>query len=316
LLYLFPWSVMLLAFLSGRFRRSLRAADPQVTFLVVWFLVVFPTCWIVPGARPRYLMSAYPGLACLVGLVVQRCCETSAAAGWQALWSRFLAFVAVCIAAMGLAGLGVGVRDLVAESKLLPPAGLMIVYGLACLGLAAACFRTRRATAAPVQKAAVFCVAVFIGLTYNVPVVNKLVYAENATAAEVALVKRQIPPGEPIVSFGFAHHRFVYYFRDPIKVLPWPNDDTDWDPRVHYFCFQRRTGGNEQEVPFAWEQIAEISCERYPMRYPRTTMVIGRRIDASPSVSLDSVGSAPKGLNISAQGKRSGVRRDASPWVL
>ena len=178
--------------------------------------------------------------------------------------------------------MGVGVHDLVAEKKLLPPAGFTIVYGLICLGLAAAWFRTRNVTTAPAQKAVVFCVAVLVGLSYNGPWVNRLVHADNATAAAVARVKRQIPPGEPLVSFGFANHLFVYYLDEPIKVRAWPNDDTDWDPRVHYFCFQRWPGGHEQEVPFAWEQIAEISCDRYPMRYPVTTMVIGRRIDAPP----------------------------------
>jgi 4-amino-4-deoxy-L-arabinose transferase-like glycosyltransferase len=281
---LFPWSVMLLAFASGRLRRSLRAAGPQGMFLVVWFLVVFPTCWIVPDARARYLMSTYPCLACLVGLVVQWCCETSAAGGWQELWSRLVAVLAVCAAALGLAAMGVGVHDLAAETKLLPPAGWMIVYGLICLGLAVACFRTPRATAAPLQKAAVFCVAVFVGLTYNGPVVNRLVQSDNETAAAVARLKQQIPPGEPLVSFGFAHHLFAYYFGEPIKVQSWPDGGSDWDPRVRYFCFHRRLAGFEREVPFAWEQVAEISCERYWMQYPRTTMVIGRRIDAPPLV--------------------------------
>ena len=125
-----------------------------------------------------------------------------------------------------------------------------------------------------------FCVAVLLGLTYNGPLVNRLVQADNAMEAAVARVKQQVPPGEPLVSFGFAHHQFVYYFGDAIKVQPWPDGETDWDPRVRYFCFQRCLGGFEREVPFAWEQIGEISCERYPMQYPRTTMVIGRRIDA------------------------------------
>ncbi len=279
---LLPWSAMLLAFASARFRRSLRAANPQVMFLVVWFLVVFPTCWIVPGAKARYLMSSYPCLACLVGLAVQWCCETSPAGEWQKLWARFLAVLAVCIAALGLTAMGVGVHDLAAETKLLPPAGFMIVHGLICLGLAAACFRTRRATAASLQKAAVFCVAGFIGLTYNGPVVNRLVQCDNATAAAVARLKQQIPPGEPMVCFKFVHHQFAYYFDQPIKIQPWPNSDADWDPRVHYFCFHRGIGGHEREIPFAWEQIAEISCERYWMQHPRLTMVVGRRIDAPP----------------------------------
>jgi 4-amino-4-deoxy-L-arabinose transferase-like glycosyltransferase len=282
---LFPWSVMLLAFASGRMRRSLRAADPQVMFLVVWFLVVFPTCWIVPGARTRYLMSAYPCLACLVGLMIQWCCEASAAGGWQKLWAWFLAVLAVCAAALGLTAVGVGVHDLAAETKLLPPAVFMIAYGLICLGLAAACFRMRDATTAPVQKAGVFCAAVFLGLTYNGPMINRLIQSDTATAAAVAQVKQHLPPGEPLVSFGFAHHLFTYYFGEPIKVQPWPDGGSEWDPRVHYFCFQRRLGGFEREIPFAWEQVAEVSCERYPIQYPRTTMVIGRRIDVPLVVS-------------------------------
>ena len=172
LLYVFPWSVMLSVFASRRFRQSLRAESPHVTFLAVWFLVVFPTCWLVPGARARYLMSVYPCLACLVGLAIQRCGEPGAADGWRKLWMRLLGMLAVGMAAMGAAALAVGVYDLAAEAKLLPPAFVTIAYGLICLGLAAACFRTRHATAPLLQTMGVFSAALFLGLTYNGPMVN------------------------------------------------------------------------------------------------------------------------------------------------
>ena len=39
-------------------------------------------------------------------------------------------------------------------------------------------------------------------------------------------------------------------------------------------------------MPFSWEPVAEVSCERFAMEHPRTTMVIGRRIDV-PMASCD-----------------------------
>ena len=84
-----PWSVLLVAYLRRDFRRSLGSAAADVRFLACAVAVAFPTCWLVPGARNRYFAPLYPCLALLIGLVVERCCQASAAP-WARLWRWYV----------------------------------------------------------------------------------------------------------------------------------------------------------------------------------------------------------------------------------
>lgn len=93
-----PWSPLLVAFLSRRFRRSFGDAASMVEFLGLAIGLAFVTCWIVPGARGRYFMPLYPCMALLVGLSVERIARP-VAANWQLSgWRWFLltkAFLAI-----------------------------------------------------------------------------------------------------------------------------------------------------------------------------------------------------------------------------
>src|SRR5262245_13715834 len=85
---LLPWSLLLPAFFWKQFRRTVGTAQSMVDFLVIAWLVALPTCWLVPNAKPRYLMPLYPLAAPLVGLVVQRVFEFGSnmpaiRSGWQ-----------------------------------------------------------------------------------------------------------------------------------------------------------------------------------------------------------------------------------------
>ena len=89
LVCMLPWSVLLVAYLRRDFRRSLGSAAADVRFLACAVAVAFPTCWLVPGARNRYFAPLYPCLALLIGLVVERCCQASAAP-WARLWRWYV----------------------------------------------------------------------------------------------------------------------------------------------------------------------------------------------------------------------------------
>src|SRR6185369_10942748 len=90
---LLPWSLLLPAYLWPSFRRLIGNTSPMVVFLSFAWLVALPTCWLVPNARPRYLMPLYPLAAPLIGLVVERIFELCAAdrsmvrLGWRAFAS-------------------------------------------------------------------------------------------------------------------------------------------------------------------------------------------------------------------------------------
>ena len=78
-----PWSLLLSCFCFRGFRDRLADARSPVAFLTIPILIAFPTVWLAPGARGRYLMPLYPCIAVLVGLVVQRCSEAPAGTPWR-----------------------------------------------------------------------------------------------------------------------------------------------------------------------------------------------------------------------------------------
>jgi 4-amino-4-deoxy-L-arabinose transferase-like glycosyltransferase len=124
LVCMLPWSVLLVAYLRRDFRRTLGAAAADVRFLACAVAATFPTCWFVPGARNRYFVPLYPCLALLIGLVVQRCCQTSTAP-WARLWTWYRR-------CSGLAMLALGAWVLAATAM-----GWLCALGAQSLGLAA-----------------------------------------------------------------------------------------------------------------------------------------------------------------------------------
>ena len=97
---LLPWSLLLPAYLWPSFRRSIDNTSPMVAFLSFAWLVALPTCWLVPNARPRYLMPLYPLAAPLMGFVVQAVFAGQSAEVIRRGWKLFIAATAV----MAIAG--------------------------------------------------------------------------------------------------------------------------------------------------------------------------------------------------------------------
>jgi hypothetical protein len=92
----------------------------------------------------------------------------------------------------------------------------------------------------------------------------------------VAELKAKLPPGTKLVSFEQVHHMFVFYFNDDVPVLPAPKSADDAD-EISYFCI---APGELQKspLPFEWEKLAEINCDRRIEPTPRARVVIGRRL--------------------------------------
>jgi 4-amino-4-deoxy-L-arabinose transferase-like glycosyltransferase len=84
-----------------------------------------------------------------------------------------------------------------------------------------------------------------------------------------------------LVSFGPVHSLFLYYYRDPIEERPWPSTPES-AADVTWFCFDR-WGACRPNLPFAWEEVAVINCDRYQCATPECCVVVGRRLPASPT---------------------------------
>jgi hypothetical protein len=125
-------------------------------------------------------------------------------------------------------------------------------------------------------------IGAFIGFAYMGPITNIRVAMSENTAERIAELKRELPPEarERMVSLGRVHHLFAYYYRDPIEpvALDFATiERADWQ----YFCFDQ-PGDSPPVLPFAWEELAVISCEKNRLPRPEQKVVVGRRLLEQP----------------------------------
>lgn len=274
-----PWSFMLLVLPTRWFRSQVGAARPLVAFLVTACAVTFPTCWLPADSRARYFMSLYPCLALLAGVGIERCWESQRSDWWQRSWDRFQLSAATVIVG---AGVLVGVARMWGGSFLSGMGqsvsiSFAIVYGLIAVVAASSLLWSRLRRDLPHAQVGTLAVAGFMGLSYAGLVVNMLVRTSNDPSAAVVSVRDLIPPGDRLVSFGPVHHLFAYYYQQPIELCKVVDGQVPTQFPNTYFCFVDDPFFVTPEIPFAWDRVAEISCERARAKHPLTKVVVGKR---------------------------------------
>jgi 4-amino-4-deoxy-L-arabinose transferase-like glycosyltransferase len=274
-----PWSFMLLVLPTRWFRSTIAEARPLVAFLVTACAVAFPTCWLPADSRARYFMSLYPCVALLVGLGVQRCWESPRLDWWQRSWDRFqLSGAAVILGA----GLFLGVVRLWGGAHLhgigqATSSTFAIVYGLTAVVAAFAVLWSRSRRDRAHVQVGILALAGFMGLSYSGIVINTQMRTSNDPSAAVVSVREMIPPGDRLVSFGPVHHLFAYYYQQPIELRKVDNGQAPTQFTNTYFCFVDDPFFATPEIPFLWDRVAEISCERARSKNPLTKVVVGKR---------------------------------------
>ena len=282
-----PWSGLLVVWFVPGFRKLLGEARPYFIFLTLCLVVTFPTVWLPPGARPRYFMPLYPCAALLVGLAVDRLWQTAHRASWHAFWKTF---VCACSVAMAGAGIGLLVVSLGnVDIWLAQSTAVAWAYALSSVALAVAAWRSLRADSPGSRQTAVLSIAGFIALTHCGVVISALQNVSVDTSGAVAALKSKLPADAKLVSFGQMHHLFVFFFNETIPVCPCPETIDEVDDGLDYFCVL--PGQLEKRpLPFAWESIAEISCDRRIEPQPRARVIVGRRTDRPASAPLRQAG--------------------------
>lgn len=268
-----PWSVLLLAFANRQFRQTLAPWRDLVLYLAISLMVAFPFVWLPPGSRPRYFMPLYPEIALLIGLVFEQVLLAQPQAG--RVWSWFLRLMAFAMIASAAAI--ATVSFLRAELFLAQPASVVLVYA-ACAGFGA--WISVRALRAPVEqrhRLALLAIAGFVGLTYNLVAVNAMQRKSVDAVGEVAELRRKLPPNTKLVSFGLVSHLFLFHYVEDVPLLPWPKQADDVPEDVEYFCINV-VRNVHPPLPFAWEPVATVNCDRTQRAEPIEWIVIGRRV--------------------------------------
>ncbi len=95
-------------------------------------------------------------------------------------------------------------------------------------------------------------------------------------AGQVARLKAELPLGEDLVSLETLHHGFLYYFGEPIRKYPLPQRADELPHDCRYFAIHTHDA-EPPELPFEWEEIAVVTCDRYRREPPQVRIHVGRR---------------------------------------
>jgi 4-amino-4-deoxy-L-arabinose transferase-like glycosyltransferase len=279
-----PWSFMLPPLATRWFRRQVGQAAPMVSFLITACVVALPSCWLPAETRPRYFMGLYPCVAALCGAAITRSQESIELGWWPRSWERYLQAATLLIAGTTA---GVIVARLVPLGRLSDCLSWEVVVMVSAGGCLAAwtIHDSRRHRGLRRAGLAAAAVAGFWGLISTGIVLTAQQRSSNDPANEIAHVRELIPRGETLVSFRPIHHLFAYYYRQPIRVQMVAHDRAPADFAGTYFCYSVAHDTPPVEMPFPWEQVAEISCERARTSDATTKVVVGRALASKSSTA-------------------------------
>jgi 4-amino-4-deoxy-L-arabinose transferase-like glycosyltransferase len=279
---LLPWSPLLFRFAFPSFRAELRTnSQPQhdaVVFCATAVAATFPSVWFAFGATGRHFMSLYPCFAVLAAVVVDRSWQAARSTSLGRGWGLFI----YSIAGLALAaGLTVTVAPWLTgdwADYLRQRPSFTLVFALSALATAVAAGYSLRYQNGMQRSFGVVAATCFLGLAYAGGIVNSQIADAVDTPGSVAALKKTLPAGVKIVSLGEIDPLFAYHYRDTIPVVAWPKTASEVTPEVEYFAFVEPTDGPAR-IPFAWQPVSTVSCERNQTATPRRLVRIGRRIE-------------------------------------
>ena len=147
-----------------------------------------------------------------------------------------------------------------------------MLAGAAC-GLAL--WRLRKSPTPRSAPIGVLTIACFFAAGNVLLVVSVLEQRSHDIEPDIARMRQALPPGERLLSFGWVHPRFAYHFGGPIERGPWPGEPVREE--VRYFCVDMAEGRRPQ-LPFAWEEVGVVCCDRYRRARPREYVLVGKRV--------------------------------------
>jgi 4-amino-4-deoxy-L-arabinose transferase-like glycosyltransferase len=298
---LLPWSPLLIALIHPEIRRRIRAAHPEMKFVVVALMVTYPSVWLAAGARGRYYMPLYPCVAVLAGLVVEHCTAQLAVRREWMFWRHFqrLSAIGIGVGALGLVVISLGPwPQAAAVAQSMRFLGLWIPSALAAVALLV--WASQREWH-PRPQIAVLALGTVLALANSGVLVNVKLRGANDIEPSISEIKQRLADGK-LVSLGRVYHRFAYSFDEPIRQVDWPLAPADLPADVEYFCFDRRPGDTDQSrsgsdarvpfstpgtLPFEWEEVASIPCDPVQRPVHNRSVVIGRRVRSKMIATSD-----------------------------
>jgi len=257
---LLPWSFFLIAFCSRRFRAQLGILRDDSLFCLFALAATFPSVWLPPGASLRYYMPMYPVIAILIGIVFERlalvCNEWDRSkhllAGYWRLLAIFMSGTVVAIAGISI------VNPQARWSQPLWLAMLLLIPGF--LGAGFLWKKSLQFSSRSLQQNLIVA-SWFLALFCCTVVPNIRTKISRNAEHDIAQLRASLPPGTHFQSLGITHHLFLFHLREHVTVLHPPEMIQEAPPADAYFCLTVHRGKIPQ-LPFQWERIATINCDR------------------------------------------------------
>jgi 4-amino-4-deoxy-L-arabinose transferase-like glycosyltransferase len=281
-----PWSLYLWHYLRPSFRRQLGPQAEMITFLVIAFVVIFPTVWFSAGARPRYLTPLHPIVAVLTGLVLDRLALAAPGTWDRAYWriGQFLFAGGAVLAAAGVAWITFTVDELPLAHFAQEPVWLAALVTTA-LAVTVVLLCAQSQPGALSAGTAMTASAAFLGLMMTGTVLNDRVERANDIAGPVAQLRADLV-NQDIVALGLLPHPFRYYWGELIDFHPVPRKYSDVPPGT-FFAIQKSDRLTMEQVlrrlPFRSEVVRYINCEPTKKYQPIDWgVIVVRRLPGEP----------------------------------
>jgi hypothetical protein len=114
-----------------------------------------------------------------------------------------------------------------------------------------------------------------------------LVVKSVDTDERVRTFKATLPADAAPVSVGPVHHRFAFYYREPIRLVSRPQAARE--VKVGEVFFLANDGPRLPEPPFAYDRLDVVACDRNVKQGgPVDYVVIGRRRPETAAVHTES----------------------------
>jgi 4-amino-4-deoxy-L-arabinose transferase-like glycosyltransferase len=275
LVCMLPWSVLLLAYASKDFRRTVAYADEHLRFLVCSIGVAFMSCWLVPGARNRYFAPLFLCVAPMIGLVVEQCRAT---APWANLWRHYLRGISITICVVGL---WVAAATVLGWGPSLggQPAAFAVAYVASAAAMAFLMFWLANRFQPAYQRLAILGITAFLGVSYVGLVVNAMLAVRRPIPELIAEMKQLLPPNAALVSLGSADPIFCFYYGKPIRPIFWGQPEGFRAAPWTYFCM--RDDLDDASYNFPHETWTVISTDPFYSPEPEHGIIVGQLLDPS-----------------------------------
>lgn len=274
-----PWTIALAPLANREIRKEV-FSDPYARFAIAALAVAFPTCWLTPNARVRYFLPLFPQMAVLAGATLWT--TVRVVRPWLSTWlSRAEASVfgsLVACAALVFVGSVIGYERGLYVSPSMASAGVFLA-GCVLSGVLVLAMRS----AAVPQRVLLLTTsaAVVFSLADNFVRLPMLIAKGVDTEGMVADLRRKYDAEGPIPSIGPVHHRFAYFYRDPIPLIPTSEADSVREGALFTLT---PDGPHLFQPPFPYEVLEKLPCDRnFKANGTQDYVILARRLPAAAS---------------------------------